>query len=157
MATTSSGWEKLENGRRFGRRAVAAEEAPKAPAAEDHTAFILEGCDVEGALTVKNSLRIQGDFRGSIKACNTVTIDARGSVTGDIQARSVIIYGSVVGDIKASREVVIQQTGRLHGDVKTPSFELARGAYLNGRTEMFRPERLAHAQSEANSGCEASP
>lgn len=157
MATTSSGWQKLEIGRRFGRRVVAAEEASKASAADDHTAFIQEGCEVEGSLAVENSLRIQGDFRGSIKANKTVTVDARGSVTGDIQARSVIIYGSVVGDIKASREVVIQQTGRLHGDVRTPSFELARGAYLNGRTEMFRPERIAHAQPEANSGCEASP
>ena len=155
MSTTSSGWERLEIGRRLSRRGAAAEEAPKAPAAEEHTAFIHEGCEVEGTLAVENSLRVQGEFRGRIKARKTVTVDERATVTGDIQARIVIIHGAVVGDVTASREVVIQATGRLHGDVKTPAFQVERGAFLNGRTEMYRPERAIHAQSDAGLGYEA--
>ncbi len=154
MATTSSGWERLEIGRRFARKGAEAVEAPKAPVAEEHTAFIQEGCEVEGTLAVENSLRIQGEFRGSIKARKTVTVDERATVTGDIQARTVIIHGAVVGDVSASREVVIQATGRLHGNVKTPSVELARGAFLNGRTEMYRPERIVQAQRQEDLGCE---
>jgi len=150
MATTRSGWEKLEIGRRLARRSAAAEEAPTVAAPEDHTAFIHEGCEVEGTLAVENSLRIQGEFRGRIRAQKTVTVDERATVTGDIHARTVIIHGAVVGDVDASREVVIHATGRLHGDVKTPSFELARGAFLNGRTEMYRPERVIHAQRDAS-------
>ena len=155
MATIGSGWEKLEVGRRLTRRGSAAVEAPKAPAAEEHTAFIHEGCEVEGTLAVENSLRIQGEFRGRIKARKTVTVDERATVTGDIQARIVIIHGAVVGDVTASREVVIQATGRLHGDVKTPAFQVERGAFLNGRTEMYRPERAIHAQRDDDLGCEA--
>ncbi len=154
MTTTSSGWERLEIGRRFARRGAEAVEAPKAPAAEDHTAFIQEGCEVEGTLSVENSLRIQGEFRGSIKARETVTVDERATVTGDIQARTVIIHGAVAGDVDASREVVINTTGRLHGNVKTPAFELARGAFLNGKIEMYRPERVVHAQRADDLGCE---
>jgi cytoskeletal protein CcmA (bactofilin family) len=156
MATISSGWEKLEVGRRLTRRGAAAAEAPKAPAAEAHTAFIQEGCEVEGTLSVENSLRVQGEFRGRIKAGNTVTVDERATVTGNIQARIVIIHGAVVGDVTASREVVIQATGRLHGDVKAPAFQVERGAFLNGRTEMYRPERAIHAQRDADLGCEVS-
>jgi len=154
MATTSSGWERLEIGRRFGRRAAAAVEAPTAPAAEDHTAYIHEGCEVEGTLAVESSLRIQGEFRGRIQAGKTVTVDERATVTGDIQARTVIIHGAVVGDLNASREVVIHSTGRLHGDVKAPAFELARGAFLNGKIEMYRPERVAQAQRADDLGRE---
>ncbi|MCZ6664333.1 MAG: polymer-forming cytoskeletal protein [Gammaproteobacteria bacterium] len=155
MATTTSGWEKLEIGRRFSRRGAEAVETPKAPAAEGHTAFIHEGCEVEGTLSVDNSLRIQGEFRGSIKARKTVTVDERATVTGDIQAKTVIIYGAVAGDVTASRDVVIHATGRLHGNVKTPSFELVRGAFLNGKTEMYRPERVIQAQRDDDLGCEA--
>jgi cytoskeletal protein CcmA (bactofilin family) len=161
MATIGSSWQKLEVGRRLTRRSSAAVEAPKgpetpnAPAEEGHTAVIQEGCEVEGALSVENSLRVQGDFRGRIKAGKTVTIDERASVTGDIQARIVIIHGAVVGDVTASREVVIQATGRLHGDVKAPAFQVERGAFLNGRTEMYRPERALHAQRDDDLGCEA--
>ncbi len=155
MATTSSGWERLEIGRRLTRRGAAAVDAPEAPAAEEHTAFIQEGCEVEGTLSVENSLRIQGDFRGSIKARKTVTVDERATVTGDIQARTVIIHGAVVGDVSASRDVVLNATGRLHGNVKTPSFELVRGAFMNGRTEMYRPERVVQDQRDAELGCDA--
>jgi cytoskeletal protein CcmA (bactofilin family) len=154
MATIGSGWEKLEVGRRFSRRGVTAEEAPKPPVEEEHTALIHEGCEVEGTLAVENSLRIQGDFRGRIKARKTVTVDERASVTGDIQARIVIIHGAVVGDVTASREVVIHATGRLHGDVKAPAFQVERGAFLNGRTEMYRPERVAQSQPEEDLGRE---
>jgi len=148
MSTISSGWQKLEVGRRLGRKDAATEEAPKPPIEEEHTALIHEGCEVEGSLAVENSLRVQGDFRGRIKARKTVTIDERASVTGDIQARIVIIHGAVVGDVTASREVVIQATGRLHGDVKAPAFQVERGAFLNGRTEMYRPERVVQSQGQ---------
>ena len=160
MSTTSSGWERLEIGRRFGRKAAAAEEASEAqkvPAEEGHTAFIHEGCEVEGTLSVDNSLRVQGEFRGRIKARKTVTVDERATVTGDIEARIVIIHGAVVGDVTASREVVIRATGRLHGDVKAPAFQVERGAFLNGRTEMYRPERVAQSQPEDELGLETSP
>jgi cytoskeletal protein CcmA (bactofilin family) len=152
MSTIRSGWQKLEIGRRLGRREVA-EKAPPAPAAKDHTACIQEGCEVEGKLGVENSLRVQGEFRGSIEAGNTVTVDARATVTGDIRARSVIIHGAVAGNIDASREVVIHATGRLHGNVKTPALELARGAFFNGRTDMYRPERVAQAKREESLTC----
>jgi len=151
MATIGSGWEKLEIGRRFGRRDAV--EAPQAPAAPDHTACIQEGCEVEGRLAVENSLRVEGEFRGSIEAGKTVTVDERATVTGGIRARTVIIHGAVVGDVDATREVVICATGRLHGDVKTPALELARGAFFNGRTEMYRPERAAHPRREDELTC----
>jgi len=153
MAMMSSGWEKLEIGRRLVRRDTAVSEAPQQPAAEDHTACIQEGCEVEGRLALENSLRVQGEFRGSIEAGKTVTVDERATVTGDIKARTVIIFGAVVGNLDASREVVIHASGRLHGNVKTPSFEIARGAFFNGRTEMYRPERVAHSQRGEDLSC----
>jgi len=146
MATISSGWQKLEVGRRLGRRGAPDEAAPKPPAEAEHVAFIHEGCEVEGTLKLENSLQIQGDFRGRITARRTVTVAERASVTGDIEARIVIIEGAVVGNVTASREVVIRATGRLHGDVKAPAFQVERGAFLNGRTEMYRPERVAQSE-----------
>jgi cytoskeletal protein CcmA (bactofilin family) len=150
MATIRSGWQKLEIGRRLTRQDTAAVEAPGAPVAAGHTACIQEGAEVEGRLSLENSIRIQGEFRGRIEAGETVTVEERATVTGDIRARTVIIYGAVAGNVDASREAVIHATGRLHGNVKTPSLEVARGAFFNGRTEMYRPERVAHAPTSAH-------
>ncbi len=143
MAIVRTGWERLEIGSKLARRRPTVEEAPQVAAIEEDTAFIHEGCEVEGTLTAKNSLRIQGDFRGRIESAKTVTVDERATVAGDIRARTVIIYGAVVGNLDAARGVVLHASGRLHGDVKTPAFELARGAFFNGRTEMYRPEQAA--------------
>ncbi len=150
MATIGSGWQKLEIGRRLTRQGHTATEAPPALVAEGHTACIQEGCEVEGRLALENSIRIQGEFRGRIEAGKTVTVDERATVTGDIQARTVIIYGAVAGNVDASREVVIHGTGRLHGNVKTPAFEVVRGAFFTGRTKMYRPERVVHTPASAH-------
>jgi cytoskeletal protein CcmA (bactofilin family) len=148
MAIGRTGWQRLEIGGKFARRRPTVDEAPQAAAIEEDTAFINEGCEVEGTLTVKNSLRVQGDFRGRIESAKTVTVDERATVAGDIRARTVIIYGAVVGNLDAARAVVLHASGRLHGDVKTPAFELERGAFFNGRTEMYRPERAARLSSD---------
>ncbi len=150
MATIGSGWQKLEIGRRLIRQDRTAAKAPQALVSEDHIACIQEGCEVEGRLALENSIRIQGEFRGRIEAGKTVTVDERATVTGDIQANTVIIYGAVAGNVDASREVVIHATGRLHGNVKTPAFEVARGAFFNGRTKMYRPERVLHTPTSAH-------
>jgi cytoskeletal protein CcmA (bactofilin family) len=150
MATIRSGWQKLEIGRRLTRQDATAAEAPQAPVAAGHTACIQEGAEVEGRLALENSIRIQGEFRGQIEAGETVTVDERATVTGDIQARTVIIYGAVAGNVDASREVVIHATGRLHGNVKTPALEVVRGAFFSGRTKMYRPERVLHAPTSAH-------
>lgn len=157
MEINKSGWERLEIGRRFTRR-EAIVESPLTPIVEDDTAYIHEGCEIEGKLILKNSLRIQGEFSGRIETGKTVTVEERATVVGDIRARTVIIHGAVVGNVDASREVVLHATGRLHGDVKTPAFELRRGAFFNGQTEMYRPERLAHSPLTENpAACHEGP
>jgi cytoskeletal protein CcmA (bactofilin family) len=70
-----------------------------------------------------------------------------GTVEAPIRARTVEIRGAVVGDVVASREVVIHASGRLHGDVEAPSLVVARGAFYNGRTKMFRPERVVQTDA----------
>jgi len=152
MEIHKTGWDRLDIGRRFTRREVVV-ESPQAPPVEEETATIHEGCEIEGKLVLENSLRIQGEFRGRIETGKTVTIEERATVVGDIQARTVIIHGAVVGNLDASREVILHAKGRLHGNVKTPAFELSRGAFFNGQTEMYRPERVAHATLADNPTC----
>jgi cytoskeletal protein CcmA (bactofilin family) len=110
-------------------------------------AIIERGVEMNGRLVVRQSLRIEGEFRGELESGGSVFISESGAVEAPIRARAVEIRGAVVGDIVASREVVIHATGRLHGDVETPSLVVMRGATFNGRTRMYRPER--HVQSSA--------
>ena len=121
------------------------------------TTFFDDGCEVSGTLTVKASIKIDGEFRGAIQSDEAVTVGPEAAIEGDICARSVHVRGAVVGDVAASREVVIHPTGRVHGDVSTPSLVVERGALFNGRTRMYRPELVARANSTHSEAAEGQP
>lgn len=137
MAMRRAAWRRLLT-RPAGAPAPAA-EAADAPAPE--AARIESGCEMSGRLVIARPVRVEGELRGEIESTSTVVVAAGGSVEAPIRARTLEIHGAVVGDVTASREVVIHAGGRLHGDVETPSLVIERGAFFNGRTRMFRPER----------------
>jgi cytoskeletal protein CcmA (bactofilin family) len=149
MAFQGRGWRHL----RIGAPAADAPAAP--PPASPHAAaapgdgFVRIECGVEmtGRLVVERPLCIEGEFRGELESAGAVVVSESGTVEAPIRARTVEIRGAVVGDVVASREVVIHANGRLHGDVEAPSLVIARGAFFNGRTRMYRPERVI--QSDA--------
>ena len=141
METPISGWRRLVLGAPE-QKATPPQSEPEAPrASEPDAALVEQGVEMNGRLVVKQSIRIDGEFRGEIESSNSVFVSETGTVEAKIQARTVEIRGAVVGDISASREIVIHATGRLHGDVETPSLVVVRGATFNGRTRMYRPER----------------
>jgi cytoskeletal protein CcmA (bactofilin family) len=151
MAMRSMGWRRL---------IIGAPEASAAPAPAagspleatppgDSYVRIERGVEMTGRLVVERPLRIEGEFRGEIESANAVLVSEGGTVEAPIRARTVEIRGAVVGNVVASREVVIHPSGRLHGDVEAPSLVISRGAFFNGRTHMYRPERVAQSDALA--------
>lgn len=111
--------------------------------------FVSEGAEFEGRLRLRESFRIDSEFRGEIVSEGTVTVGETAGVEAKIRAREVIISGAVVGEVSASRRLIIRSSGRLHGDVETPCLEVERGAVFNGRMTMVRPEVAARADASA--------
>jgi cytoskeletal protein CcmA (bactofilin family) len=141
METRVTGWRRLVLGVPEQEPAALPEPEAKPVVSSPDAAIIERGVEMNGRLVVKQSLRIEGEFRGELESAASIFITETGAVEAPIRARSVEIHGAVVGNVVASREVVIHATGRLHGDVETPSFVVTRGATFNGRTKMYRPER----------------
>jgi cytoskeletal protein CcmA (bactofilin family) len=121
--------------------------APAPPRRE--ATFVDQGAEFEGTLRLRESFRIDCEFRGEIFSEGTVTIGESAGIQADIQAREVVIAGAVVGNVKASRQLVLRSGARLHGDVETPCFELEKGAFFNGHTRMMRPELALRAAPAA--------
>jgi cytoskeletal protein CcmA (bactofilin family) len=136
MALRPAGWRRL-----LARSAGSPAPPPSAAAPAPAASRIERGCEVSGRLVIGRPVRVEGEVRGEIESASTVVVAEGGSVEAPIRARTVEIHGAVVGDVVASREVVIHAGGRLHGDVETPSLVIERGAFFNGRTRMYRPER----------------
>ena len=130
MAEATTGWRRVVLG-----------ATPKAPVlARPEITAIDPGCEIEGKLSLDRSIRIEGEFRGSIHCAETVTVGDAPALQADIEARTIEIHGAVVGNVKASREVIIFPGGRLHDEIDAPSLVVERGAFYVGETRMYRPE-----------------
>ena len=109
--------------------------------------FLDKGTNITGELEFAGTLRIDGNFHGSISTGDTLIIGEHAMVHADIRAGEVEIHGQVLGTIEAKRRVEISVTGRVRGDIQTPVLTVNPGALLDGRIRMAdeRPDEAAVA------------
>jgi cytoskeletal protein CcmA (bactofilin family) len=141
MARLGGGWLR----RPVGRGAAAAVPAPAVDPFAGLRTFVEVGAEFEGVLRLRESIRIEGEFRGEIASEAAVVVGEGAALVARVRARAVVICGAVMGDVVATRMLSIRAGGRLHGDVETPCLEIEKGAVFNGRTQMVRPEVAARA------------
>ena len=100
------------------------------------TAFIDQGSEFEGKLSFRDTVRIDGCFRGEIASENTLIVGESGEIHASIRSNMVVISGNVDGNVHAARKLVLHKTARVNGDVETPSLVMEEGAVLNGQLKM---------------------
>lgn len=125
-------------------------EAPARTVERVAATYIDHGADFEGALRLKESFRIDGEFRGSIESRSTVVVSETAGIEANVIARDIVVAGAIVGNVTATRQLTLRGTARIHGNIETPSIEIERGAMLNGTTRMVRPDAAARAAAETN-------
>lgn len=109
------------------------------------SAFIDQGSEFEGKLTFKDTVRIDGVFRGEITSQNTLIVGETGEILATVRSRSVLVSGTVTGDVFASDRLVLHKTARVEGDVEAGTLAIEEGAVINGKVTMggSRPANLA--------------
>ena len=100
------------------------------------TAFIDQGSEFEGKLSFKDTVRIDGRFRGEISSENTLIVGESGEIDATITSNTIAISGSVVGNVVAKQKVVIHKTGCVEGNIETPLLVVEEGARLDGQMKM---------------------
>ena len=144
----------------FGR-GVEGGSAPMAPAPAPSgggspgglSAFIDQGSEFEGKLSFKDTVRIDGCFRGEIASENTLIVGESGVIEACIRSRTIVVSGNVEGDVIAATKVVLHKTGRVAGNIETPCLVMEEGAWVSGQIKMdTRPEAKAQANLKAVDG-----
>ena len=98
--------------------------------------FLDKGTNVTGELEFAGTLRIDGNFHGSISTGDILIIGEHALVHADIKVGEIEVHGQVNGSIEAKRRVEISASGRVRGDVRTPVLAVSPGGMLDGRIEM---------------------
>jgi len=96
--------------------------------------FLDHGTEVSGELQFSNTLRIDGNFRGSISGEDRLIIGEQAVVHADIKVGEIEIRGQVYGNVEVQRQAEILSTGLLQGDLHSAVLIIQAGATFEGRS-----------------------
>ncbi|MFC1693614.1 polymer-forming cytoskeletal protein [Candidatus Latescibacterota bacterium] len=92
-----------------------------------------KGTKIEGSMEVAQSIRIDGTFKGSLKATDTLIIGVTGELTDvTLKVKNAIVGGTIKGNITASNKVTLENTSRLEGDLTAKLLIIEEGALFTG-------------------------
>ena len=111
---------------------------------EEVRAFLGKGAEFTGKLMFNGSVRIDGDFKGSIFGNGILVIGEGAEIEADIHVDAVMISGEVHGQIDVKKQIRIYSPGKVLGDLNTPLFAVEEGAFFEGTCHMTRSEAEVH-------------
>lgn len=92
------------------------------------------GIRVEGDLTFRGGLRIDGEVRGNVVAApgepSVLVIGATGRVEGEVRATRMVVSGVVSGSIHVTELLELHPGARISGDLRYGALEVHPGAVL---------------------------
>ena len=94
--------------------------------------FLDTGTSLTGELHFEGTLRIDGNFQGSIKTPGTLVVSSEAVVDGDISAREVQIFGRVLGTIDCDQRVEIREGERYKARREPRAWSLKKEPSLKG-------------------------
>ena len=99
--------------------------------------LIAGGSHIEGNMTFKDGLRVDGGVTGNVRAdadaSSILVISESATVIGEVTADHIIINGSVNGPVHAREMLELQPKARIHGDVHYAALEMHQGALIAGQ------------------------
>jgi cytoskeletal protein CcmA (bactofilin family) len=100
-------------------------------------AWIGQSVSIEGRITSKQDIRIDGHVQGTIEAGeHELVLGAGAELKGDVNARSVLVGGKLEGNVMTTDRIQVQSTGVLLGDVVTPRLIIQDGGLLRGKADV---------------------
>lgn len=97
---------------------------------------LVEGTVVEGQVTAKSDIRVDGMIRGSLTCEGKVIIGATGFVEGQIKCDSAVIQGRFEGTLDVNDLLNVRQTAKINGEISTGKLIVESGAIFNVTCKM---------------------
>ena len=100
------------------------------------TSIIAQNCKFDGKVEVRGTLRVEGEFKGSIGTPESLVIGKTGIVHADVRVKNAIIGGQLYGNIVAENKIELQSGSHVEGDIKTKRLVIDEGVFFEGNCSM---------------------
>jgi cytoskeletal protein CcmA (bactofilin family) len=94
------------------------------------------GARLEGTLVSTESIRIDGQAKGTIAARGDVILSPDSHVEADIQAQNVVTGGTLKGSITARTMTEVRDGGRVEGTIRSKVLVVSEGALFSGQASI---------------------
>lgn len=101
--------------------------------------FLGEGTVLEGDLSVRGALRVDGEIRGKIESSSALVVGPHGVIDSpELHVATLCVAGVVRGTLHVRERLEIQPGGRVIGHVvlETKGLVIAPGGQFEGTVEM---------------------
>ncbi len=111
--------------------------------------IIGKGCKITGTIDVQDgTLRIDGEFEGTVNCPGTLVIGKGGRVKADVKVNNAVVGGNVMGNIDANEKIELQAGSRVEGDIKTTRLVIDEGVFFEGSCKMSPSEQSRRAMAQ---------
>ncbi len=129
------------------------ENAHKTPSLADTKGIciIAHGTTIEGKVTIKNNMRLDGHIIGDIISDGGIVMSAQASIKGNILCQYIVTEGYIDGNITAHKKVHLKSTAKIKGNIKYKSIQIDEGAIMNGQITSIGNDNTPAAASKKKS------
>ena len=103
--------------------------------------MIATGVVIEGVVSSKGDIRIEGEIKGTLLCNAKVVLGRSGSVKGDIESRTATIAGKVEGTICVHEFIHLQESAKIEGDLIYEKIQMDPGAVIAGQMRTGKEAR----------------
>ena len=114
----------------------------------DKATVIGKAVKIEGVLSAKENIRIEGIVEGKVKTEKDLVVGEGAVINADINAGTARIAGDVQGNVLVKNKLELSSTAKINGNIKAKVVVMAEGAVLNGKCVMGE-EPLVKNESES--------
>ena len=124
------------------------EAAIKVGKSESIGTLIGQGTVLDGTVTTKETMRIDGLVKGEIHSEGHLIVGETGRIEGNINSRSVLNAGYIHGNVNIDERLEITSTGTIVGDIVTVALVIEEGASFRGNCSMQTMVNKGEVKSE---------
>lgn len=94
--------------------------------------IIAAGCTFDGSISVKGSIRVDGEFKGKLQVSETLVVGKSGKLDAEVETQRAAIAGNLKGEINAVDGVKLQAGSHFEGNIYTKNLVIEEGVYFDG-------------------------